>query len=671
MTTNGNGDPLVGHVLDGRYEILRKLARGGMATVYLASDRRLTRTVAVKVMHDNLGNDHEFVTRFDREARAAARLSHPNVVSVFDQGIDDGRPYIVMEYVEGVTLRHVISREAPMDPQRALDLLMPVVSAVAAAHEAGIIHRDLKPENVLISDRGQIKVADFGLARAVTAHTSTATGMLIGTVSYIAPELVTHGKADTRCDVYALGVVLFEMLTGRKPHTGDTPIQVAYSHVHNEIAAPSAETATSWRDSRTGIPPYLDALVTSAAARQPASRPADAKVLLDHLRQAREALEHGVMDDPALTARMRVTTLDPAAQVTEQIPALSAVAGEEIHRTATLRFTPSTPVSPGHPPVADGMPYYDDAPPLAVSPSAGPLQQRFEKRRKRGAAALLLVLTLALVLGGGTWYLFQGRFTDTPEMVALTRAQAETLAAESGLGVAFEDEYSETVPEGQVIRTQPEGGERIVQGSTVTAYLSLGPERYPVPSLVGKTEEEATQALTDSHLAVGKVTEVYDDDVPIGQVVSSSIEAGKQVKPGTEVSLKISKGPAPVEVIDYTGKSFADAKKYYEAEGLVVVVDEEKNDKEVAKGDVISQNPEKGVLAQGETIRFVVSKGPVLVTVPYVKYMTVKNATKVMEKAGFQVKVEYVSTLLNLVAYSKPADGEKAPEGSVVTLYVV
>ena len=276
MTTMNNNDPLVGHLLDGRYEILRKLARGGMATVYLATDRRLTRTVAVKVMHDNLGSDQDFANRFDREARAAARLSHPNVVSVFDQGNDNGRPYMVMEYVEGSTLRNLITREAPMEPQRALDLLIPVVSAVAAAHEAGIIHRDLKPENVLISSRGQIKVADFGLARAITAHTATANGMLIGTVSYIAPELVTHGHADTRCDVYALGVMLFEMLTGRKPHTGDTPIQVAYSHVHNEITLPSISAPAQWRDTRSAVPAYLDALVVSAAAA-PACRPTDGR----------------------------------------------------------------------------------------------------------------------------------------------------------------------------------------------------------------------------------------------------------------------------------------------------------------------------------------------------------------------------------------------------------
>ena len=245
VTMTTVGDPLVGQLLDGRYQITQRLARGGMATVYQAVDTRLTRTVAVKVMHVGLGDDAEFARKFDREARAAAKLSHPNVVSVFDQGQDrlDGhvsRPYIVMEYVDGRTLRDVINREAPVPPLRALELIEPVLAALASAHDAGLVHRDVKPENVLISDRGQLKVADFGLAKAISSQTSTATqGLLIGTVSYLPPELVLSGRADARSDVYSAGVVLFELLTGCKPHTGETPIQVAYAHVHNDVPAPS------------------------------------------------------------------------------------------------------------------------------------------------------------------------------------------------------------------------------------------------------------------------------------------------------------------------------------------------------------------------------------------------------------------------------------------------
>ena len=267
MTTS-TSDPLVGRVLERRYQIIDRVARGGMATVYRAADIRLDRIVACKVMHIGLGDDEDFTRKFDREARAAARLSHPNVVSVFDQGSDEGRPYIVMELVEGRTLRSVIAREAPLNPLRALTLIEPVLSALAAAHDAGLVHRDVKPENVLISDRGQIKVGDFGLARAITAQTSTATaGLLIGTVSYLPPELVLTGKADARSDVYSAGVVLFELLTGRKPHTGETPIQVAYAHVHNDVPAPSSlPTAGS-------IPDYLDGLIARATARNADARP--------------------------------------------------------------------------------------------------------------------------------------------------------------------------------------------------------------------------------------------------------------------------------------------------------------------------------------------------------------------------------------------------------------
>ncbi len=662
-----NADPLVGRVVDGRYEILRKLARGGMATVYLATDRRLTRTVAVKVMHDNLGSDQDFVSRFDREARAAARLSHPNVVSVFDQGMDAGRPYMVMEYVEGSTLRHVISREAPLEPQRALDLLIPVVAAVAAAHEAGIIHRDLKPENVLISSRGQIKVADFGLARAVTAHTATAQGMLIGTVSYIAPELVTHGRADTRCDVYALGVLLFEMLTGRKPHTGETPIQVAYSHVHNEIGPPSASAPAQWRDTRSGVPPYLDALVMAAAARQPANRPGDARVLLDHLRQARAAIEQGVRDDPALSARMRETALDTADQVTEHLPALAPA--EDVQRTATLRFTPSTPISPSHPGAADGMPYYDHPSGPIPSPAAGPLRQRRARQRRRGAAALAVLLVATIVLGVGAWYLLAGRFTATPDLSNRTKEQATRIAAEQGVQLAWDEDFSETVSVGRVVRTDPEAGERVLRGGTVTAFLSKGPERYPVPSLFGRDRDEATAALEEAHLKVGDVKEVYHETAAVGTVVNTSIAAGKLVKPDTKVGLEISKGPAPVKIVSFRNKPFADAEAYYTKAKLIVQRAEDKFHDSIPAGNVISSDPKSGSLAQGKTITFTVSKGPEMIAVPEVRGLSENAAKKKLKDAGFKVKVQ--KTFFGPTALgTNPGANQLAPKGSTVILYV-
>ncbi len=296
MDRSATTDPLVGQLLDGRYRVGERIARGGMATVYEATDLRLDRIVAIKVMPHALADDEDFSQRFVREARAAARLAHPNVVAVYDQGDDHGTLFLAMEYVAGRhTLRDLIRDEAPLPPRRALSLLEEVLKAIAAAHESGIIHRDVKPENVLINPNGQIKVADFGLARAISsATTATATGgVLMGTVSYLPPELVTDGAADARSDVYSLGVLLFEMLTGRKPHIGESPIQIAYKHVHDDVPPPSLFVEH--------VPPYLDAFVARATARQRDLRPADAHVMLQQLRRVRHALDNNVEDDPELT----------------------------------------------------------------------------------------------------------------------------------------------------------------------------------------------------------------------------------------------------------------------------------------------------------------------------------------------------------------------------------
>ncbi|PFG17554.1 serine/threonine-protein kinase [Propionicimonas paludicola] len=660
-----NADALVGHLVDGRYEVVRKLARGGMATVYLANDLRLTRTVALKIMHDNLGSDADFVSRFDREARSAARLSHPNVVAVFDQGTDAGRPYIVMEYVEGSTLRHVISREAPMPPQRALDLMLPIAAAVAAAHEAGIIHRDLKPENVLLSVRGQLKVADFGLARAITAHTATAQGMLIGTVSYIAPELVTHGRADARCDVYALGVVLYEMLTGAKPHTGDTPIQVAYSHVHNDLRAPSTAAPEQWRNTRQAIPDYLDALVLAAAARQPADRPADASVLLDHLRQARAALESGITSDPALAARMQETSLDPNTQLTAQVPVIGVPA--DVQRTTTMRFTPSTPLSPGQPGATDGMPYFDRP---VISPAAVPLAQRQVKRRRRGLITLIVFLVITALLGASSWYWFSGRFTTTPDFGNMTQAEAQALATKNGLSIKVATDYSEDVPVGQVISTDPKAGDQILHGGEVIVVISKGPERYPVPSLVGRSVEDARLALEANHLTLGKTTEVYDDSAPAGQVITASLPADRMVKRDTPVDLKVSKGPAPVKIVSYVGKPFTDAQTYYQTAGLIVQRGEDAFSDKVPAGSVVSQDPKKGNVEKNSTITFVVSKGPEFTVVPPVRGLSGEAATDKLVSLGFKVSVQRQGWFGNLALGTKPGEGKKAKTGSEIILVI-
>ncbi|WP_165989845.1 protein kinase domain-containing protein, partial [Streptomyces sp. YIM 98790] len=281
-------DPLIGHVVDGRYRVDARVAVGGMATVYRALDMRLDRVLALKVMHPALATDAAFVERFIREAKAAARLDHPNIVGVTDQGMDGGYVYLAMEYVAGCTLRDVLRESGALRPRAVLDILEPVLAGLGAAHRGGLVHRDVKPENVLIGDDGRVKIADFGLVRGVDGQTSATTGALLGTVSYLAPEQIQNGIAGPFTDVYACGVMLYEMLTGTKPHRGDSPAQVLLARVQSEMPLPSAAVS--------GLPQELDGLVAQAAARDPQARPADAAVFLSLVRTVRARLTDAQLD---------------------------------------------------------------------------------------------------------------------------------------------------------------------------------------------------------------------------------------------------------------------------------------------------------------------------------------------------------------------------------------
>lgn len=707
-------DPLVGHVLDGRYQILERAARGGMATVYRALDTRLQRIVAVKVMHEGMGEDADFIRKFDREARAAARLSHPNVVSVFDQGHEQldgsgtGRPYIVMEFVAGTTLRSVISRDAPLTPLRALDLLDPVLSALAEAHAHHLVHRDVKPENVLISDRGQVKVADFGLAKAISSQTSTATaGVLIGTVSYVPPELVVHGSADTRADVYSFGIVLFEMLTGRKPHTGDSPYEVVFAHVNKDVPAPSSVTSSSWRNSRDAIPPYLDVLVRTACSRDPDRRPRDARVLQAMLRQSRDALVAGVMDDPELTARMA----DPLWFTDASVPPVPT------HRT------PGSPQSPHLlPPTApaDAVPHGLAEPVEAPAPSEAPsparrlrttvseseivpvaapapvpprhrggrgraavpldevsrpLQEQFDARtrvrRRRGVVVLLLVLLLTLGVAWGSWWMASGRWTAVPPVTGMEREDVRELVADTELAVAFAEDWSETVPPGAVIATSPDPGARVLQGSQVQAVLSLGPERHAVPRLVGSSQADARLALTGATLRVGEVTEVWDEEVSAGVVTDAAVQAGREVRRGTAVDLTVSRGREPVEVADQSGRPASQAANALEEAGLLVRQQQE-HSRTVPEGRVVRQSPGTGTRYRGDAVTLTVSSGPRTVIVPNVDKMGVEAATRTLEEAGFEVRTAPGQDHLGPghVADADPGPATEAPEGSTITLHL-
>ena len=663
-------DPLIGRVLDGRYRIGPRIARGGMATVYEALDQRLDRVCAVKVMHSGLGDDHDFAARFVREARSAARLSHPNVVAVFDQGDDDGTLFLAMEYIPGHTLRDVIRKEAPMPPAKALTLLEPVLSALAAAHNAGLIHRDVKPENVLLADDGRVKVADFGLARAVSAETQhTATGgVLIGTVSYLAPELVVDGRADARSDVYAAGVLLYEMLTGRKPHEGESPIQVAYKHVHEDVPPPSEEVR--------GIPPYVDALVARATARDPQLRPADARVLLHQVRRVHGALDHGVADDPELTADLTptapVAVHDDIDYVTEDdVPTI--ISGAQLAHAGRVE------------PVEADARWSEDARgtsvigalpaqrPRPATPANRPPARPAPRRRRRGPLLLVLVLLLAVIAGTAGWWYGSGRYTTTPGVINMTAAEARERLAEVGLGY---DEgrpvYSETVAAGSVVRTDPAGGERVLDGSDVTVVLSRGPERYQVPALRGMTEDQARTALEEDNLEVGDIVRRWNERVERGVVLRSDPKPLTELRPGTPVDLVVSRGPRPIEVKDFTGKEADKAQEWFAEEGLRVRVTEEFHDK-VKEGRVITQSPAEGELYRGDVVALTVSKGPPLVEVPNLSAVGVDAATAELERLGFKVRTEEGGTYLGLgyVSSADPDFGSMVPKGSTITLYLV
>lgn len=681
VTVTTTDEMLVGRVLDGRYHLRQVLARGGMGTVLLATDTRLDRTVAVKVMQGNAGGDQDFTARLQTEARAAARLNHPNVVAVFDQGDDSGLLYLVMEYVPGRTLRDVISSEAPMPPRRALTLIEPLLLALSAAHDARIIHRDVKPENVLITPSGQVKVADFGLARAITARSQATTGVLIGSVSYLAPELVLNEGADARCDVYAVGAVMYEMLTGLKPHTGETPIQVAYQHVHADVPAPSSVVS--------GIPPYVDALVARATARDRDQRSADARVLLHQVRRVRSALEAEVVDDVELTQDLRLHRIvaagsdDLLATSVSPAPTLATTAaGHEAYADAhsTSVATPQTAA-----PLLEPTPPYDpgyeatrtvtrDAAGIPTAPvDHARARAAAGRQRRRGRRMLVIALAVALVAAGLGWWFGVARFDQAPDLTGLPLKQARAEALRDGYTVETDGSaFSETVPAGSVVSTDPGPGGRILPDGTITLTVSKGKERYPLPDLAGSTEEEAEEALADIKAVVGGIDRKFSDDVESGRVIATSLAVGRMLKPGTAVDLVVSKGRRPVEVDDFTGKELAQAQRALEKAGLVVAV-ERTYDDEVPKDEVLSQDPASGTAYKGDTVTLTVSDGPQPVEVPGVVGKNVDDAKALLEAAGFKVKVEKerIHFGSNLVSRQSPGGGEEAAPGSTIVLRIV
>ncbi|MBM02503.1 MAG: hypothetical protein CMH43_02130 [Micrococcales bacterium] len=643
---------LVGKVVGSRYEVRALLARGGMATVYEAVDLRLDRLVALKVMHPHLAADPGFVARFEREAKSAARLSHPHVVAVYDQGEADGLVYLAMELIPGRTLRDVIRDYGPLTTEQALVFLEPVVEALAAAHAAGLVHRDIKPENVLISHDGRVKVADFGLARAVaTSETNATAGVLIGTVAYLAPEQVERGEADERTDFYAAGICLFEMVTGQVPHGGDSPLSVAYQHVNSDVPAPSSV--------RSGIPPEADAIVRTATRRDPGQRYRNSQDFLADVRRARASLPTPTpfMDAPAMNDTLVVGLNNPAA------------AG------GGLGYAPGA----GSDVVTENDDGYGDYGDYRDSDEFADFNDdEYEGRRpRRGLRLFVAIAVIVTIAGAGVagWWLAvgPGTYSPTPDVVGQTFDEATATLAAEGLAIeATAERYSETVPAGSVLTTDPAPGEGIAASGTVGVVVSLGAERYAVPDVRGSTPKEATEAIVSAGLASGGRVEAFDDQIPAGQVARTDPPMGDPVPVDTPVDLIVSKGPEPVELADITGKKQAVAIKRLEEAGVQVSAVKEFSES-VAQGRVVSMSPKAAtVVDSGSTVKIVVSKGPPPVEVPDLIDRRQDNAVAELERLGLVAEIDDGEvTRLNRVFDQSPSPGELVPRGTTVILRII
>ncbi|MFC8841400.1 Stk1 family PASTA domain-containing Ser/Thr kinase [Streptomyces griseoincarnatus] len=635
-------DPLVGQVLDGRYRVEARIAVGGMATVYRALDTRLDRILALKVMHPSLASDAGFVERFIREARSVARLAHPNVVQVFDQGTDGGYVYLAMEYIPGCTLRDVLRERGALQARAALDILEPVLAALGAAHRAGFVHRDMKPENVLIGDDGRVKVADFGLVRSVDTVTHS-TGTVLGTVSYLAPEQIEHGTADPRVDVYACGILLYEMLTGEKPHDGDSPAIVLYKHLHDDVPPPSAVVP--------GLAPVLDSLVGAATARDAAVRPADAVALFALTREARGRLTDEQLDampPQALSAEHdnaddRTSVIPRSLTVPRPLPVNEDDDGaDRVHRTSRLQSPP-------------------------------PLPPRRRAALHRGPAAIVVAVLLVLGLGAGVWYINSGQFTKIPPVLSKTEQEARDRLAEAGLDVGeVKEAYSDTVERGKVISTDPAAGARVRGSGSVSLTVSKGPETVRVPDLDGYRLDKARSLLEDEGLEPGMVTRELSDSVPRDAVISTEPGKGTEVRAGTAVKLTVSKG-SPVDVPDLTGDDPEDARAELEEAGLKVEIADGRIHSEHDAGKVARQTPGAGgEAAAGDTVTLTLSKGPEMVEVPDVVGDSVDEARDKLEGAGFGVKEDrgLLGLFGDTVKDQSVDGGETAPKGSTITLRI-
>lgn len=624
---------MLGRLIDGRYQVRSRIARGGMATVYLATDLRLERRVAIKIMHGHLADDNTFKTRFVQEARSAARLAHPNVVNVFDQGQDADMAYLVMEYLPGITLRDLLKDYQRLTPEQTVDIMDAVLAGLAAAHKAGIVHRDLKPENVLLADDGRIKLGDFGLARAASANTATGQALL-GTIAYLSPELVTRGVADARSDIYAVGIMMYEMLTGEQPYVGEAPMQIAYQHANDQVPTPSSKFS--------GVPPELDELVLWATSRDPEQRPADARAMLDRLREVEGAVRGVAGPVPALYQPTMVLA-DATA-------------------TAETRV-----LNPASAPVPTAL-----AAPEEQGEESAALSARASARKRKGYWLFALVLLLAGLAGGTGWYFGAGpgASVTVPVTAGLEPAAAEQVLTDAGFQVAQGERNDPEIAAGLVSGTDPAEGAQARRGATVTVLVSLGPRILQVPDVVGDPEAAARQALSD--FTVGdEVVKQFSDEIDAGAVIGLLDAAGAplpaEYAERGAITLIVSVGAVP----QVAGMTLADAEAALDAVGLEASQGDPQFSDEVPVDVVISAEAQNDPMRPGDSVLLVVSKGPDLVEVPNViTGQTIAAAREQLEALDFAVTSNVPGFLEGAVVAAKQsvAPGERVKRGTEISV---
>lgn len=630
-----------GELIDNRYQLLRQVASGGMATIYEALDTRLDRKVAVKIMHPHLASDEEFVGRFIREAKAAAALSHPNIVAVQDQGWNqNGSPavFIVMELIDGHTLREYLFEQGSLSVQEVIRHLIPILSALAAAHKIGIVHRDIKPENILISASGRVKVADFGLARGeLIGNSLTAeSSVIMGSVSYLSPEQIQRGVADSRSDVYAVGILAYELLTGEKPFEGESPIQIAFRHVNDRVPPPSLI--------KPDVPEALDQLISRATSVNPDERPRDAQEFLDEILAIQAGL-NPTKPQMSLGLDIPTTPIREKSRTTKRIsPLLSEPKADE---SGTV---------------------VDVAPPKPAPPSRSSRTLSPRVRRNRRIAVGLVVLLL-----GGLWYFLAGSSSKVlvPSMASMTVTDAQSKLSELGINSSVTSVFNEDIEKDVVIFSRPGGGGRVDVGGTVELIVSKGPEKYQVPSLQGLSQDEAIALLDRNSLLLGTLKQVFSASIPQGAIISSTPSAGVEVKKGSIVNLKVSKGPELLILNSYVGKSSDQALTELTDAGFKVTSKFAYSDT-IAIGAVIEQTPNiGGTFPKGTKITIIVSQGSETAFVPNVYSLSQEKATSLLEDLQLVVEVKKIGTRTDAtVTDVSPAVGTQVKRGSTVTITV-